>query len=96
MTCRKEHIRQFPRPSIVGRTTDLEGRVTGYVLTLQARVAAHPPRAKATSNICSNQSLCALRALMLPFAGGPGRPGPQVAEHRHGLGPLRGGKATRP
>jgi glycine dehydrogenase subunit 1 len=89
LAARREQVRRLPG-RVVGRTVDVEGR-TGYVMTLRAR-EQDIRRERATSNICTNQTLNAVAALVyLTWLGPQGLvelAGDCLARARHAAGAL--------
>lgn len=95
MACKETYMRQMPG-RLVGQTLDADGN-TAYTLTIQTR-EQHIKREKATSNICSNQSLIALAAtLYLSLLGEKGFRETAVmsANLAHALSKMLNGKGIR-
>ena len=95
MACKETYMRQMPG-RLVGRTVDADGK-QAFTLTIQTR-EQHIKREKATSNICSNQSLIALSAtLYLSLMGEKGfkQTGIISANLAHALSKMLNGKGIR-
>lgn len=95
MACKEAYMRQMPG-RLVGKTLDSDGK-TAYTLTIQTR-EQHIKREKATSNICSNQSLIALSAtLYLSLVGEKGfkETGVLSANYAHALSKMLAGRGIK-